>query len=111
MSFDDDNGDQQGSVERKKTEGVGTSQGIQGRGLSQEKGDDDSLPDESSVKKKNKSKKKSVGDQGVSGGVGCVGPGGNRSPHVARGSSRAGPLRLQYPEVPGLVETFKEWYK
>ncbi len=45
-------------MERKKAEGAGTSQGIQGRGLSQEKDDDDGLPDESPAKRKSKSKKK-----------------------------------------------------
>ena len=33
---------------RKETEGVGTSQGMQVRGLSQKKDDDDDLTDESS---------------------------------------------------------------
>jgi hypothetical protein len=51
---------------KDKVDGVGTSHGIQGRGLSQEKDDDDGLPDESSVKRKNKSKKKRAGDQGPS---------------------------------------------
>ena len=45
----------QGAAERRKAEGA--SQGIQGRGLSQEK-DDDVLPDESPAKRKSKSKKK-----------------------------------------------------
>ena len=62
----EEEGGKQGTAERKKTEGVGTSQGIQGRGLSQEKDDDDGLPEESSVKRKSKSKKKNVGDQGAS---------------------------------------------
>ena len=56
----------QGSVERKKSEGTGTSKGIQGHGVSQEMDDDNCLPDESSAKRKRKSKKKKTGDQGVS---------------------------------------------
>jgi hypothetical protein len=51
---------------RMKAEGAGTSQGIQGRGLSQEKDDDDGLPDESPAKRKSTSKKKKAGDQGAS---------------------------------------------
>ena len=57
--------DTQGTVERKKTEGVGTSQGIQGHGRSQEKDDGDGLPDESPVKRKVRLKKKKTKDQGV----------------------------------------------
>ena len=50
-------------MERKKAAGVGTSQGIHVSGLSQEKDDDDGLPDESPAKRKSKSKKKKEGDQ------------------------------------------------
>jgi hypothetical protein len=56
--------DTQGTVERKKTEGVGTSQGIQGHGRSQEKDDGDGLPDESPVKRKVRLKKKKVTSEG-----------------------------------------------
>ena len=42
------------------------SQGIQDRGISQEKDDDDGLPVDSSDKRKSKSKKKREGGQGVS---------------------------------------------
>ncbi len=56
----------QGAAERKKAEGAGTSQGIQGRGLSEEKDDDDGLPNESPAKRKSKSKGKKAGDQGAS---------------------------------------------
>ena len=42
------------AAERKEAEGM--SQGIQGRGLSQEQDDDDCLPDESPAKRKSKSK-------------------------------------------------------
>ena len=54
----EEEGGNQGTAERKKTEGAGTSQGIQDRGLSQEKDDDDDLPDDSSSKRKKKSKEK-----------------------------------------------------
>ena len=37
----EEEGGKQGTAERKKAEGAGTSQGIQGRGLPQEKDDDD----------------------------------------------------------------------
>ncbi len=62
----EEDGSKQETVERKKTEGAGTSQGIQGHGLSQEKDDDDDLPDESPSKRKSKSKRKKAGDQGAS---------------------------------------------
>ncbi len=53
-------------MERKKAEGAGTSQGIQGCGLSEERMiDDGRLPDESPAKRKSKSKKKMTADQGV----------------------------------------------
>ena len=55
----------QGTVERKKAEGAGTSQGIQGCGLSEERMIDDGLPDESPAKRKSKSKKKKAADQGA----------------------------------------------
>jgi hypothetical protein len=54
---------EQGAAERKKAEGAVMPPGIQGRGLSQEKDDDDGLPDESSAMRKSKSKKKKAGDQ------------------------------------------------
>jgi hypothetical protein len=62
----EEEGEKQGTVERKKAEGVGSSQGIQVCGLPQEKDDDDGLPDESSAKRKSKSKKNRAGDQGAS---------------------------------------------
>ncbi len=43
----DEQGGKQGTEERNESEGVVTSQEIQVRGLSQEKDDDDGLPDES----------------------------------------------------------------
>ena len=46
MEGEEEEGGKQGAAERKKAEGAGTSQGIEGRGLPQEK-DDDVLPDES----------------------------------------------------------------
>ena len=52
----------QGAAERKKAEGASTSQEIQDHRLSQEKEDDDGLPDESPAKRKRKSRKKKVGD-------------------------------------------------
>jgi ubiquitin C len=55
----------QEAAERK--EAGAASQGIQGRGLSQEKDDEDDLPDESSVKRRSsKANKKKGGDQGAS---------------------------------------------
>jgi len=48
----EEEGEKQGAAERTKTEGVVMTPGIQGHGLSQEKDDDDGLPDESSVKGK-----------------------------------------------------------
>jgi hypothetical protein len=50
-------GGKQGAADRKEAEGAGTSQEIQVRGLSQEKDDDDGLPDQSPAKRKSKSKK------------------------------------------------------
>ena len=50
-------------MERKKAAGADTSQGRQDRGLFQEKDDDDDFLDESSVKRKSKSKEENVGDQ------------------------------------------------
>jgi hypothetical protein len=59
-------GGKQGAAERKKAEGVGTSQGIQGRGLSPEKDNDDGLPDESPSKRKSKPiEKQKAGNQGA----------------------------------------------
>jgi hypothetical protein len=63
----EEEGGKQGAAERKKAECAGTSlQGIQGRGLSREKDDDDGFPDESPATRKSKSKKKNAGDQGAS---------------------------------------------
>ena len=47
-------GEKQGASERKNAEVAGTSQGAQGRGLSQEKDDDDGLPNESPAKSTSK---------------------------------------------------------
>jgi hypothetical protein len=46
---EEEEGGKQGTPERKKTEGPGTSQGIQDRGLSHERDDDGDLSDESPV--------------------------------------------------------------
>jgi ubiquitin C len=55
----------QEAAERKEAEA--TSQGLQGRGLSQENDDEDDLPDESSAKRRiSKANKKRGGDQGAS---------------------------------------------
>ena len=59
-------GAKQGAAERKEAEGAGTSQGMQVRGLSQEKDDDDGLPDESPARRESTSKEKRAGDQGAS---------------------------------------------
>ncbi len=50
----------------QEDEGAGTSEVRQVHGLSQEKDDDDVLPDESPAKRKRKSKKEKAGDQGAS---------------------------------------------
>jgi hypothetical protein len=54
MEGEEEEGGKPGAAERKKAEGAGTSQGIQGRGLSQEKDDGDESP----AKRKSTSKKK-----------------------------------------------------
>ncbi len=63
---EEEEGGKQGAAERQEAKGAGTSQGIQVRGLSQEKDDNDGLPDESPAKRKSKSKKEKAADQGSS---------------------------------------------
>jgi ubiquitin C len=67
--FEEKRGEEEGHEEEaaEKKEAGAASQGIQGRGLSQEKDDEDDLPDESSAKRRrSKVHKKKGGDQGDS---------------------------------------------